>query len=254
MEFSEMFDQIATKLAESGESCDDFARAYHQFQDRLEGIVLPAHLKTRQIELRGGAQSKQYMVHLLPHIHRYMRRFPARTHFSILDVGPGAGFGSNLLGSLYSLPQLGYTAAVDTTDITQTYIRFAKVFCRHIIPHQIDIFALKKTYDIVIASHVLEHVPAWREFVRRLRELSKGIVVVSAPLNEEQSRLCRGHVNIFTMDDVNSINPASVELVESPAWGQFRRPPYSMFIATLKGAAVQGVTNGAGTEGSVKLM
>lgn len=235
MAFSEHFRKVMEELRQEDSSFDEFAAAFHRFQDDLEDFVLSSRVPRRQIEQYGGAQSKQYMIDLLPTIQRHMRSFPKKSHFSILDVGPGAGFGSNLLGSMYRSDLLGYTATVHTTDIIPDYINFAKAFCRHIEPMQVNIFELKERYDIVIASHVIEHIKEWQPFVRQLREISKGIVIVSAPYREDPSRLTRGHKNIFDAASIGKMRPERVEFVESAAWGQFKKPRYKMFIAQLTG-------------------
>lgn len=235
MDFQQAFKDILAKSGKDDATFDEFIQAYRLFQDELENDVLPPQVTRRGIELFGGAQSKQFMAQLLPTIQRYMRKFPQKTHFSILDVGPGAALGSNLLASMYQNPILGYRATVHTTDIVNHYIRFAKAFCRHVTPHQVNIYDMEKSYDIVIASHVIEHVPEWLAFVQRLKEISRGIVIVCSPYRENPEMLTRGHCNIFDDVMLEQMGPDRIELTESPAWGQFMSPPYKMFIATIKG-------------------
>ncbi|MDE3814297.1 methyltransferase domain-containing protein [Sinorhizobium meliloti] len=235
MDFRAAFTEIAAEAMKDDIKFADFVDAYRAFLVDVEDAVLPPQVTRRGIEHFGGAQSKQFMVQLLPTIQQYMRKFPQKTHFSILDVGPGAAFGSNLLASMYQTPFLGYTATVHTTDIIDHYIKFAKVFCPNVVTHQADIYDVAKSYDIVIASHVIEHVPKWRSFVKRLKELSRGIAIVCSPYRENPEMLTRGHCNIFDDEMLEEMKPEHVQLTESPAWGQFMKPPYKMFIATLKG-------------------
>lgn len=235
MDFRKAFKEIAAEAMKNDENFSAFVDAYNAFLVDVEDAALPPQVTRRGIETFGGAQSKQFMAQLLPTIQSYMRSFPQKTHFSILDVGPGAAFGSNLLASMYKQPFLGYTATVHTTDIVDHYIRFAKVFCRYVVPHQEDIFDMQRSYDIVIASHVIEHVPQWKAFVQRLREISRGVAIVCSPYRENPEMLTRGHCNIFDDEMIEEMKPDRVQLMESPAWGQFMAPPYKMFVATLKG-------------------
>jgi SAM-dependent methyltransferase len=210
------------------------ATAFRKFQDDLEAVLRE---DAPPAEVRKGAQSKQFMMQILPTVQAYMRQFPKGHKFRILDVGPGTGHGAQLLASLYQTMELGYRAQVETTDITRTNFPYMQVFCRYVIPHIKDVHDIDDAFDIVIASHVIEHVPDWGPFAQRLKELSKGIVIICAPYKENPELLTHGHVNIIDDDFINALGPISVEKVQSPAWGQFMEPRYEMFIAVLPGMA-----------------
>lgn len=232
--FAEGFQNLVDELRGNPNLIDHFSTAHQKFLSDVEDIVLPTGVK-RGTELQGGAQSKQFMIQLLPHIHAYMSNFPLGSQFSVLDIGPGSGFGSQLLASLYQRTFLGYKISVQTTDISPDYINFAKFFCPYINAIQQDIFTLENSYDIVIASHVTEHVPNWRPFVERMKALSRGIVIVCSPYREDKTKVTYGHCNIFDDAELAEIKPKEIHLVESPAWGQMMTPRYKMFIAILEG-------------------
>jgi len=216
------------------------AGLYHKLQNALETALLPEGQVRAPVEARKGAQSKQFMMQILPHIQRYMRQFPRGEGFQILDVGPGAGYGANLLGSLYASTELGYRARVTTVDIRDTYADYIRVLCRYVAEHRVaDIAELDDTFDIVTASHVVEHVRQPHDFCLQLQKLSRGAVFVCAPYRESRDRLTRGHINVFDDEFLATLNADEIELVESPAWGQFLVPRYKMFIARLPGHAGQ---------------
>lgn len=233
-----MFRGIASAFRESPrpDKVKVFSEAFKRFQDEIEDAVLPPHV-LRHSEARKGAQSKQFMMQILPTVQAYMRQFPKGHQFQILDVGPGTGFGANLLASLYQTVELGYRARVSTTDIVPDYFDFMKIFCRFVSPNLVDVFEMDRTFDIVIASHVVEHVPDWLPFVQRLQDLSRGIVILCAPYQENPETLTKGHINIIDDDFLAALQPANIEFMESPAWGQFMEPRYKMFVATLTGKA-----------------
>jgi hypothetical protein len=53
------------------------AALYRKLQDTLETSLLPQGHMRAPVEARKGAQSKQFMMQILPHIQRYLRQFPA---------------------------------------------------------------------------------------------------------------------------------------------------------------------------------
>jgi hypothetical protein len=232
--FKDHFTKIIQEFQANPERIDELADSLKGFKSALEEVVLPIGTPPHP-ELRAGAQSKQFMMQLLPIVQKYMRAYPYAHRFNILDVGPGTGHGSQLLASMYQTGQLGYRARVVTTDVAPHYVNYMKLFCPNTAPIQKDIFRIDSFYDIVIASHVIEHVRDWKGFVRQLQRISSGIVVLCAPLEEDAREMTNGHVNIFKKSDFDDFDVISFEVAMSPAWGQFRSPPYEMFIATLRG-------------------
>lgn len=187
-------------------------------------------------DIRSGAQSKEFMRHLIDDIQAYFRAHPYGTKFTVLDVGPGTSEGSNLLGSLYRSRKLGYGAKVETIDIRSDYVPYAKIFAPHTRPFVGDVFDLDRVYDIVIASHVIEHVSNPVAFCRRLQAISKGIVLICAPFKEDRSMMTSGHINVFDQEFLDELG-GDIRTVRSAGWGQFMEPPYEMFIARLPGSA-----------------
>src|SRR5690606_30439678 len=126
-------------------------------------------------EIRKGAQSKQFMMQIAPYVQNYMRKQGKGARFDILDVGSRTGHGSNLLASLYQTMELGYRARVTAIDIDPTYHHYARFFCRYIVHRVATLESIQRSYDIVIASHVIEHVEDPFAFVEQLRNVCHGL-------------------------------------------------------------------------------
>lgn len=190
------------------------------------------------IEFRGGAQSRQFMVDLLPTLRRYMESFPFETHFRTLDVGCGAGYGTELLGALYRSRFLGYTLDVYGLDIRPDYVELCRAEHKcftHIIGDISDT-QFTNFCDIVVCSHVIEHVVNPKLFIRRLRELAP-YVLLAGPFNEPLGRLTRGHFHSFTEAFFVDTYCSDFQIIQSPGWGCRMTPRYEMFIAEYKSPA-----------------
>lgn len=214
-----------------------FSKAHRGFMADLEKAMLPGETRL-PTEYYAGAQSKEFMRAIIPTIQTYMSKHPRATKFDVLDVGAGTCHGSNLLASMYQSSQLGYRMRVSALDITDKHAAYASVFApavRHIVA---DIYGLNRTYDIIVCSHVIEHVPNPEQFVDRLLEMSRGIVVVCAPFEENAEAMTAGHINRFGQDFLKRYaDRGECTLTHSAGWGQFMAPPYEMFILTVRGSA-----------------
>lgn len=207
---------------------------------RVENIDVPEpriHGRTaREIELVGGAQSKAFMVALLPFVWRHMLTKEWGSHFRILDVGPGAAFGSELLASMHQSDFLGYRVTIDLIDIDDTYVELIKRCHKSVSTLRIqDIYDVTDTYDIVICSHVIEHVPEPLAFVRQLQRLATQKVFVLTPFEERADLMSQGHCNRFDQEFLQSFDEDEVQLLESIAWGAFLSPRYKMLLLELEG-------------------
>lgn len=223
---------------QSPEFIANFQRAYKGFQGRLENTLLPVDMPGVH-EIKKGSQSKQFMIDMLPHIQKYIHKFPRGTRFDVADVGCGTGHGTNLLGSLYCGSELGYRMRVSGIDIAPTYHNYISVFCRFMKHIVVDVKDIEQTFDIVICSAVVEHVRSPFEFIKKLKAISHGVVFVYVPYKEDKNILTSGHVNIIDDEFLSKLDPVSIEFIESPAWGLFLTPRYKMVLAELRGTAPQ---------------
>jgi len=134
-------------------------------------------------------QERHHMAEMIPVIHAMMRTvsvesYPAPT-LTVLDVGARAGRGAMMLASLHPptdvwrKPGLKVTALdsegnqADTVDDSIEF-RVASLF--DLPPDE--------RWDIVICSHVIEHIPDPAPFVAELKRRARMFVLVYTPWEE----------------------------------------------------------------------
>jgi SAM-dependent methyltransferase len=213
-------------------------RELQELTAHAERLATPEELRgKRRLSEIGGARAMAYMTELLPHIQQFLREHPQNTRFDVLDVGPGAGHGTALLSSLYRANALGYRMRLSALDIVDDYAAYFAVNFPDIKFFVEDAFDHQKTYDIVISTHAIEHIADPVGFCRRLQELARGAVFVSAPFNEPADKLTKGHINVIDDALVEKLGADEVHIHKSAVWGAFVDPPYDSVIVRLPGLA-----------------
>lgn len=256
--FDELADRAQQVFAEGVDKSlqDTFYQRFREFNDKLMVATNPKHLEwahPRELEVKRGAQSKAFMMDLLPHIQAFLATEPRNSTLTVLDVGCAGGHGTNLLSSLYqSAHSLGYRLQVTGLDIVDDYQPHLRLFCPYITHRVADIYELderKDTYDLVISSHTVEHVPEPLKFIRRMQTLARKRVFITAPFNEPEEGRTEGHINSFDDRFLASLEAVSLTKLHSPAWGAFIDPPYEVFIAELPPLAASASQPKAREEG-----
>jgi SAM-dependent methyltransferase len=179
----------------------------------------------RRVEAESAAQSMQFSIDLLPHIQRILvRDYPRGVSVRLLDVGAGTGAGADLLARLYASNLLHTRMEVEAIDIAPW--RQAWVACVHPrIGYQVMASnALpERAWDIVVCSHVIEHLDDPRPIIRDVLRASRGHALIYAPYRE--SPLSPGHVSVIeerTFEDLG--RPVELHVLDSPGWsGDGRR-------------------------------
>ncbi|MBT8517343.1 class I SAM-dependent methyltransferase [Polynucleobacter paneuropaeus] len=126
-------------------------------------------------------------------------QFAPSSSSKILDVGGGTGEVSEALYNCHQFPKIDLIdISSDAIDFAagKEFINTAKVFNGYAID------VPDKYYDLVFASHVLEHVPDQRKFLSELKRVAKNIFIevpidYSKNINTELL-LSYGHVNVYT--------------------------------------------------------
>lgn len=163
-------------------------------------------------------QSLQFMIDILPTVRRLTNGWPKGRVLRVLDVGAASGAGANLLATMHC----GYFFEVKmSVDALDTEPRFKPYADQHFPKinyivgniHELDDTT---TWDLIICSHTLEHIPDYQSFVSELQRRARYWVLIYSPYNEK--RRIPIHVNSFNEDTFKGREPIISEVVESPGW------------------------------------
>ena len=173
--------------------------------------------------VKGLPQSELFMSEVIARLHRLYLPEPENTFKTVLDVGPQNFAGTALLHSIhgkysFNRLKLGITAL----DITDTFELLKDIIAPNVEFLVQDIFDIKqRSWDTVICSHVIEHVPNPQGFVRQLQSLAKDFVIVGCPWNEDPL-VTRTHINTLKKDFMLEVGARDLEIFTNYCWGKDR--------------------------------
>jgi 2-polyprenyl-3-methyl-5-hydroxy-6-metoxy-1,4-benzoquinol methylase len=177
-------------------------------------------------------QSQVFCVEILPLFWTTIRKYP-HGNYTLLDVGPGAGGGAELLASIHRSNFLGYKIAVETLDISSLFNEFIHTYCPNITKaNNCDLFEFTSTYDFVICSHVIEHVNGPLLFINELKKHAKYNVFVTAPFAENLDNASQGHINSFAQEFIDLVEHDHFSVRDSFGW---QGPGRKVFDLIIKG-------------------
>lgn len=171
------------------------------------------------IESVWWGQERHHMAEMIPAIHAMMRTVPIKSYpaptLSVLDVGSRTGRGAMMLAELHpptdvwKKPGLRVTALDregNQSDTVNNSIEFRVA----------DLFDLPadEQWDIVICSHVVEHIPDPTPFVAELKRRARMFVLIYTPW--EEVRLIPTHHRI-DQDTLARLQPDHWSVW--PSWG-----------------------------------
>ena len=165
-----------------------------------------------------AAQSIQFMIDCLPMIRRLLPGWPSQETFSVLDVGTGTGAGANLLATLYQGEDFGPRLKVDAIELVPHLKRYADAKFPLINYRVGDILAYDgdQRWDIVVCSHLIEHIEKPAEFASFLAGLARRWVVFYAPWKEKA--LTPGHVSRIDRRFLRRLGSRQHMIIDSPGW------------------------------------
>jgi 2-polyprenyl-3-methyl-5-hydroxy-6-metoxy-1,4-benzoquinol methylase len=194
------------------EAQDEYELREKQLMEKIRNVD-PVWLESDSVP-----QSLQFMIDILPTIRRLTNGWPKRRILRVLDVGAASGAGSNLLATMHS----GYFFEVKmSVDALDTEPRFKPYADQHFpkikyIVGNIHEFDKTATWDLIICSHTLEHIPDYQSFVSELQRRARYWVLIYSPY-DERHRIAV-HVNSFNEDTFKDREPIISQLIESPGW------------------------------------
>lgn len=171
------------------------------------------------IDRRSVQQSRLFTIDLIPHIHRLFYDVPQGTSIDVLDVGIHSGAGTGLLADLHNKRSYNHlkmnVTGLDIVDNFQEYMKLCYPSFKFI---KQDIFKIPegKTWDLVICSHVIEHLSDPVPFIEKLRKLTSKYAIVACPYNETELR--QGHAQTIDSDFISKLNPIEHHVYTNFCW------------------------------------
>jgi len=139
---------------------------------------------------------------------------------SLLDVGAGPGFGTELLGRLFATNVSGYKIDCTALELSPQWGRFYPYLHNHAGVIIGDLFDQPdNSYDIVVSSHVIEHLPRAEvvPFVKKMQSLARLATIVVCPWQEGCNRH-PAHAYSVDRDLLNELHPDHWEVFHSLGW------------------------------------
>lgn len=141
-------------------------------------------------------------------------------HMSLLDVGARTAAGTALLRAIHhpaSFARLKLNR-VTALDLDEAAIQAAASEYPDLEYLVIDVAKLKglDAWDIVLASHTIEHVNDPVGFIEALANVAKQYVIIACPFAEQN--LSVGHVQRFNMDFFEENGFTDVKVYRSQHW------------------------------------
>ena len=142
------------------------------------------------ISSRLDPQSVGFMVDILPYFCKILKEdypeFKTEKIIKTLDIGTRTGSGANLLGQMFFGVYSRRQMTVDVLDIVNDFEEYLLETNRYINKFIFkDVEEVEsKSYDYVVASHVLEHIPDVQKFATNLKRIARKKVIAYTPYNE----------------------------------------------------------------------
>lgn len=171
------------------------------------------------IDRKSVQQSRLFTVDIIPHIHRLFYNIPQGTVIDVLDVGIHSGAGTGLLADLHNKRSYNHlkmnVTGLDIVDNYQDYMQLCYPSFKFV---KQDIFEIPedKTWDLVICSHVIEHLTDPTTFVEKLRKLTSKYAIIACPYNETNLR--KGHAQTIDSDFIAKLNPLEYHVYTNFCW------------------------------------
>lgn len=214
--------EIPTIASLNDEQFGIFCGEWHESIDLLKKVVFASDPRNKQdvqkFEYGWGAQSAQFIIDLIPRIQSILLQHYRRAdHLKLLDVGAGSCVGTNVLAMLHSDNLIYSTMQIDAVDYTSVRERWVRTQYPKISYRVADIFDLPdRSWDLVVCSHVVEHLADPRSFIDALRRICAGFAFVYSPY-AEIDRIA-AHLSTITDHTYDGIPNCQLERIKSMGW------------------------------------
>jgi 2-polyprenyl-3-methyl-5-hydroxy-6-metoxy-1,4-benzoquinol methylase len=171
-----------------------------------------------QERIRDDAQSVAYASDIARVVQEELTNYEDRW-YSVLDIGPRTATGTQHLATLFH-PLSWSRIKFDVTamDIDEAYQQIAKERYPDLNYMIGDVTKLQDQFDVVICSHVIEHVPDPFTFFESIRRLAKKLLIVAAPYKEPDASRIPEHVNSIGDAFFERFPPGRLWIYKSPHW------------------------------------
>lgn len=150
-------------------------------------------------KLKCDTQSLSFYSEIAVYIANNIAGFDRLT---VLDVGARTAAGTALLRAVFhpeSFSRLKFTSVtaldLDANALAQAKLEYPDL---EYIAEDVGLFAGIRSWDLVMASHTIEHVPDPDAFIGYLEAVATKYILIACPIYEDN--LATGHSNRFTLD------------------------------------------------------
>lgn len=163
-------------------------------------------------------QSITFTCEILPTLWGLYENYEGK--LSLLDVGTRTGAGTALIGYLHQTYALNrIKIETSSIDIDGTYVDYARKHYPLANFRVGDLSAVEsKSHDIVLCSHVIEHVESPIEFLNDLKRVARQYVILACPY--EEKALIPGHLNSIGRKFFTATGAKKVNVYKSVTWHQ----------------------------------
>lgn len=173
---------------------------------------------------KGIPQSQLFMAEIIPFLHKLYLDLPELETKTVLDIGPLNFAGTALLSSIHHRNSPNrLRLKVSALDIESRLAIMKEIVAPEVEFICSDLYNLKdRIFDVVIASHVIEHVPQPFNFARAMQNIAKDFVIVAAPWMEEFP-LTGSHINVIDEHFVAELGGEDLQIFTNYCWGKHRK-------------------------------
>ena len=172
---------------------------------------------------KGMPQSLLFMVELIPFIHGLWGHLPEGSRRTVLDVGPENFAGTALLAKLHAPDSFNrLKLEVSALDISDEFVLLGELIAPEVELLVRDVASIRdRVWDMVIASHVIEHVEDPVEFMKELQKRAREFVVIACPWREDPV-VTPDHVSTIDKEVVMAAGARDLTIYTNFSWGKMR--------------------------------